>query len=277
VIRRPLHRGLACLLSLVTLMGTMLITASPSSAELDPENLPPVPECTSDLIPEGAQFVSCVEIHLNSGSAKFGSIEANFDQPTVIRQVIGLKFVPGGFETVPVPGDGAGVTFPTVEVPGGLLGGIPILEDISLGPLTDVSATIVPTAPMTFTTPDAGALLNGTGRLTTATIPLMVKINNALLGDACTIGSPAQPINLNLDLDLSGGLVAAHFAELKASDTTFAIPAAKGCGPLGLGGLLTGLNVNLFDGLINQKAGLPSASGQNHITFDGVLAAKATF
>lgn len=279
MIRRHLRRKLACLLSAVTLTGVLLATAGPAGAELDLDNLPPVPECPAELTPPGAILALCIELHLNSGSAKFGSIETTFDDPIVVRQVVGAALnEEGQLVTIPVPGESTGVSFPEIVVPGGLFGGVPLLENLDLGPITGVSATIEPVGEMTLSEPDVVALLTGNGRLTTATIPFVVRVNNALLGSTCTIGNPNDPVVLNLDLDLSGGLVQAHYSELRASDTTFSVPAAQDCGVLGTGKLLNRLglgSLNLFDTLVNGKVGLPSASGANHIVFDGVIATIA--
>lgn len=275
----PKRRWLTGLIAAATMATASLVSPSPAAAALTPEEIPPIPACSDDLRPPDALFVTCVELHLNSGQAKFGSVETTVSGPIVVRKVFATKLGPGGLEVVEVPQEGGGgLSFPTVVVPGGLFGGIPILEDLDLGPLTGVTATIIPAGELTTSPVNVGAVLNGTGRLTTATIPLYIQLNNTLLGDTCTIGTAADPILLNLDLDLSGGLQQAHFADLVASDTTFAIPAARDCGLLGTGALLNdaGLGAaNVFDLLVNNKAGLPSPSGNNYLTFDGVFAAKA--
>jgi hypothetical protein len=264
--------------------GATLGLAGPASAQEAPPGPPiPYPRCeTTDYdLPEGVSLIFCVEIHLGPGHVKFGSVESDVAAPATIRQVVGLG---PNFTIVPITEDGApgAPSFPTIEVPGGIFAGIPLLQDLQLGSLTGVSANIVPVGPLTTSEINIGSLFSGVGPLTTANLPFVVKVNNLLLGNTCFIGTPAAPINLNLALELTEQLYTDELgivSALTGSDTSFAIPAADGCGPLGVGGLLSKLKlqaVNVFNGLVNSQVGLPSPSGNNHLTFgDGRLAITA--
>lgn len=281
------RRGLRAALALAVAAGTLAV-AGPNAASAAPEDevIPTPAVCNIEdyAIPEGVLAIFCLDIHLRGGSVKFGSIQSDIADPAPIKQVIGLG---EGLTMVPIdtgaPGGGT-PSFPTITVPGGIFGGVPLLENLQLGSLTGVSANIEPTGALTTGEVNIGALLGGVGDLTTANLPFRVKVNNLLLGSGCYIGTPQAPVNLNLGLELTenlqndgGGLV----SRLVASDTTFAIPAAQGCGPLGVPNVLSLLKlnpVNIFNSVINSKVGLPSATGNNHLTFaDGFFTISADF
>lgn len=105
-------------------------------------------------------------------------------------------------------------------------------------------------------------------------LPIQLKLSNALLGDNCYIGTKDDPITLDMIADSATmgnmenpivengqqytGLV---YRGVEASGDDFAVPAATGCGILGLGEL---------NWAVNLRAGLPSAIGNNsiHVTTD---------
>jgi hypothetical protein len=111
------------------------------------------------------------------------------------------------------------------------------------------------------------------------TIPIKIHLENRLLGPNCTIGSDLNPILLNpQNTDLSNAKSVGAFFSFDADgvpdstpgpdgslsvtglvqrDDTFAVPGATGCGPKGS-----------FDALVNRVAGVPSASGLNHLVLD---------
>jgi hypothetical protein len=282
--RRSRRRGLRGLLALALTSGAFI--AGPASP-VDADEAVPTPgtcEIEDYEVPEGIPAIFCVEIHLRGGSVKFGNIESALADPAPIRQVLGLQLADLSTVPIPDPSGGGDPTFPTITVPGGILGGVPILESLPLGPLTDVTANIQPTGDLTTGEINIGTLFVGVGPLTTANLPFQVKVNNALLGDECLIGTTAEPVDLNLDLVLTENLQNdgdGIVSRMTASDTTFSIPEADGCGPLGLPKLLKGLGLqkaNIFNSLINQKVGLPSGSGANHLTFaDGYFTIAGDF
>jgi hypothetical protein len=107
--------------------------------------------------------------------------------------------------------------------------------------------------------------------LTTFTQPVKIKLTNPLLGGNCFIGSDSDPIVLNPTI-ISGNLtvepdpdpvrfpttVVLAILDAVATDDTFSVPAATGCGPRGVA-----------DAAINSLLGLPSPSGNNHLVLNG--------
>jgi hypothetical protein len=109
------------------------------------------------------------------------------------------------------------------------------------------------------------------GEGTALTLPIKVKLENALFGSKCYIGSNSDPIMLELTTGTTsppspntpitgapgtksskeeGGILV--ISGVKLVDNSFSAPGATGCGLFGL-----------LDGLINAKLGLPSAAGSN--------------
>ena len=116
-----------------------------------------------------------------------------------------------------------------------------------------------------------------TGLGTALTLPVKVKLENALFGSKCYIGSNSSPIMLDLTTGTTsppppntpitgnpgtkkskekGGIL--EIGGVKLVDNSFAAPGATGCGLFGL-----------LDGLINAKLGLPSAAGSNTAILNG--------
>lgn len=106
-------------------------------------------------------------------------------------------------------------------------------------------------------------------------LPVKVKLDNAILGSSCYIGSDKTPLQLKFTTGTSGSLKGSQgalsfnptFTVITISggkfvDGTFAAPAASGCG---------GLLSFLVDPVVNSVLGLPSASGKNKATLEGKL------
>ena len=108
-------------------------------------------------------------------------------------------------------------------------------------------------------------------QLTTFTQPVKIKLSNPLLGGNCFIGSDSDPIVLNPNI-ISGNLTffpdpdpvrfpttaVLAILDAQATDDTFSVPAATGCGPGGVA-----------NAPINSLLGLPSPSGNNHLVLNG--------
>jgi hypothetical protein len=114
-------------------------------------------------------------------------------------------------------------------------------------------------------------------------LPLKVRLDSTILSSNCYIGSNTNPIQLNLTTDttnppppnqpISGTQGTITFDPNLAGvfrsngnvlvDNAFAVPAASGCGILGIG---------LIDALVNLQAGLPSPAGTNETTQNGTAA-----
>ncbi|HEX3359948.1 MAG TPA: hypothetical protein VHS74_03050 [Solirubrobacterales bacterium] len=111
-------------------------------------------------------------------------------------------------------------------------------------------------------------------------LPIRVHLINGALGNNCYVGSPSNPINLNLttgttspplpNKPISGQEPTLSFNEasgiLKASngkyvDNSFAAPGASGCVLTVFGFIPISIN-----GLVNSQSGLPSAAGKNATT-----------
>jgi hypothetical protein len=103
-------------------------------------------------------------------------------------------------------------------------------------------------------------------------LPVKFKLENALFGKECYIGSNSEPIKLELITGATtggptgnpgtksskeeGGIL--EISGVSLVTNTFAAPKASGCGLFGL-----------LDGLIDEKEGLPSAAGKNTAVLNG--------
>ena len=194
-----------------------------------------------------------------------------YNNPIVVKCLYGVtnggEFVMGN-AAVPITKEitiqgglkeGGGVIPPTngeilsrtpLKVPGGILG----IE--LLGPLTEVTAT---------------AEVVGEAEIKSSVhLPLQVRLGNPLLGGNCTIGTPSEPVTLNMiygttsppppNEPISGELKittrdAGNITVLSGRlvENAFPVPGVSGCGLLPF----------LFDPLIDAKEGLPSAAGKN--------------
>ncbi len=308
------RRGLAGLLAVIALaIAGVGLTATPVQAEDPPppdgSQFNPYPDlatlpieiinCNIDaaLIPEGTFLTMCIEMTFEGGTAKFGNIDSTIEGPIKVRQVVAVVFGPGGFTDISIvtidestSGGGSGFAFPTIDVPGGLLGNA-ALNDL-LRPVTGVTAQIEPLGELTLNDLNQNLILEAlfTGEntetlLAVANLPFRVKVNNLLLGETCYIGSPEDPVDLNLPLHLTEvdqwnssfavpqpppELTFQYFVwKADATDATFDIPEADGCGLLGTGELLDPVGLNLFDMLVNQSVGLPAPAGTNLLSLQG--------
>ena len=106
--------------------------------------------------------------------------------------------------------------------------------------------------------------------LTTFTLPVKISLENPLLGK-CSIGSNSDPVVLHPAI--TSGTVAfmpdpdpvrfpntvvLAIQDAVATDDTFSVPVATGCGPKGVA-----------NASINSFLGLPSPSGNNHLVLNG--------
>ena len=118
------------------------------------------------------------------------------------------------------------------------------------------------------------------------TIPIKIHLKNSTLGPGCFIGSNEDPILLNpQNTDLSNAKSVGAFFSFDSNgvpdatpgpdgallvtglvqrDDTFAVPGATGCGSHGS-----------LDGLVDSVAGVPSASGNNHLVLDDASSSLA--
>jgi hypothetical protein len=106
-------------------------------------------------------------------------------------------------------------------------------------------------------------------------LPVKIKLDNAILGSNCYLGSESKPVQLNFTTGTSGKLKGSAgtisfnpsftittISGGKLVDGTYAAPAAAGCG---------GIFSFLVDPLVNSILGTPSPSGSNAATLEGKL------
>jgi streptogramin lyase len=145
-----------------------------------------------------------------------------------------------------------------VDVPGGLIGQLPLVGPIlgqSPAAMWDVNKL---TVTQTLNGP-VHVSLSGGGFGAKAS--LNIHLNNQLLGSSCVIG----PLDASLSPAFTAGTptfddAISWIAGQVSIDAPVAVPAAKGCGPFGI-----------LDGVINQMMGLPSPASKNSMSLTGVL------
>lgn len=171
-------------------------------------------------------------------------------------------------------------------VPGGLLGVTapkwwPIwvqdwFNDLIQEGLTGVNATVELTGPtkgLTNIQLNTIALLGRKG--TALGLPAKIHLENPILGSSCYIGSNANPVQINFTTGVSGslegspGTLSANeaftlltFTGGHLVDGTFTAPGAEGCG---------GIFSLFVDPLVNSILGVPSGSGKNMASLEGVI------
>jgi len=267
----------------------MLVTASSASAvELkghwNTVNRCPVDDPLVLAAPGDTGVALCVASSSPGGSIKLGKMEATATGATNLQFAIVTSTEGDLSFTAVSPAGGAIISEPT-KVKGGLLniscgdGPDPLsiraicrtlLED---SPLNKVTATVESAGPITDFDLVAG-LQEG---LPILTMPVKIKLNNPLLGGNCYIGSNENPIVLrpaNTDMsnaqaqfgqfnhetgedDPDGEMAVIGVAGAVQGDSSFEVPKAKGCGLL-----------NIFDGAINQRVGLPAAAGVSELVLN---------
>jgi hypothetical protein len=268
-------RRLAAMSGTAALGALLLATAAPASSHNPTGEFAPFAECPLNRL----SITNCIHWVIAGGSLKLGTKTIPI-KPTTIQ---------GGYE-----GTGSEVEFFGAEngdtlsktaqpLPGGLLG-ITAPESwpeevqgwfnnlINEG-FTGVNATIELAAPATSIALSTENLINQEG--TTLGLPVKVKLDNAILGSNCYIGSSAEPIQINLTTGTSGSLAGAG-GELSFNEEftlvtvkgprlvngTFEAPEAEGCG---------GIYSSYVTPLVNSIFMLPSSAGKNSLVWEGTL------
>ncbi|GAB3964316.1 hypothetical protein GCM10029978_024510 [Actinoallomurus acanthiterrae] len=228
---------------------------------------PPIVDGTSPRIAASFQgrcpttAIICQTQLTTGGSVKIGSFSQTM--PSGALRVTGyVTSLSGGSTVLQPPLTGSQLESVPVEVPGGIIGTLPLI-----GPILGMTpAAMLPFNKLTITQSLAGPITVGFGPGgLQATAQLNVHLNNTLLGDNCVIG----PITAKLGpADRSGG--SAHDPQLgwqplnvEIKDDTIAVPKAAGCGLAGI-----------LDGVINSTMGLPSTSG-NTLDLTAILSVGA--
>jgi hypothetical protein len=231
-----------------------------------------------------ATIADCVYSVSNGGSFTVGTKTVPLKNPVTLQ---------GGYE-----GAGSEIEFYGAEngdtlsktpqpVPGGLLGIVAptwwpkwaqdwFNEQISKG-FTGVNATVELAGPTKGFLPNVKLstenLIFEEG--VALQLPTKIKLDNAILGSECYIGSDESPVVIPFTTGTSGKLKGTagevKFNEAftivtisggKLVNNTFAAPEADGCG---------GFASFLVDPLVNSILGLPSGSGKNSAILEGKL------
>ncbi|GAA4807940.1 hypothetical protein [Tomitella cavernea] len=202
---------------------------------------------------------SCYDLYVRSGTMKLGNLTVDIPDGSM-KIAVGQNFkVDENGNPIPLdPGPGYelawlakddghnGLYSNDVTVPGGALG-TSSSENFAL---TGIKAEVQAVEPPVVDLQES--------RLT---MSIRIKLSNPLLGDSCYLGSAENPINIDLkptyvppalENDHGDG---AMLTGLKSVDNSFSVPGATGCGLFGS-----------LNGMVNSKAGAPSASGQNSLT-----------
>lgn len=195
----------------------------------------------------GDDIGTCVSVVVRGGEMQIGGLTVPVPDGS-LKIAGGVTYVEDGDDWkdvfIPQPGTNFGVTSNPITVPGGALG-----IDTPLN-LTQIQSTVEAVGTPFVNVLDAAV-----------SMPVRLKLENPLLGDNCYLGSETNPITLNLETTgnppsepIGGGTPGAVFPAVPHTDTTFAVPAASGCGPLGS-----------LNWAVNLRASTPSASGYNSL------------
>jgi hypothetical protein len=214
----------------------------------------------------------CIASISTSGTFTINGIPTAITHPVIVQ--FGVWSPPNAGDNqfaggVVQPADGKSLVDSPEQMPGGL----PLLL---LCPGSTPGVAALCKKAMTSGQTEVAALVESAGLitdffLTEFTPPVKIKLINPLLGGNCYIGSDDDPIVLHPSI-ISGTLafvpdpdpvrfpttVVLEVLDAVATDDTFSVPAATGCGPGGVA-----------DAAINSLLGLPSPSGNNHLVLNG--------
>ncbi|MFC5182893.1 Vgb family protein [Actinomadura harenae] len=200
----------------------------------------------------------CISQVTTGGNTKIGSFA--LDLPPAAIRITGYIGNPDstGNPVLNPPVSGKQFEGTPVEVPGGLIGQLPLIGPI----LGKTPAAMWDVNKLTVSQTLAGPVhvLQVPGGFG-AQASLNIHLNNTLLGSNCVIG----PVQASLSPTFTGGSFL-NDPQLGWSggqmeiNAPIAIPKASGCGPFGL-----------LDGVINQMMGLPSPAANNSMNLTGIL------
>lgn len=197
----------------------------------------------------GDDIGTCVTVVVRGGEMRIGGLTVPVPDGS-LKVAGGVTYVEDGDDWkdvfIPEEGTNFGVTSTPIDVPGGALG-----IDTPLN-ATKIQATVEAVG-MPYVDVLNAAL----------SMPVRLKLANPLLGDNCYLGSESNPVVLDLESTgnppsepVDDGIPgSAVFKAVPHTDTTFAVPAATGCGPMGA-----------LNWAVNLRASTPSASGKNSLS-----------
>ena len=206
----------------------------------------------------------CLAATTTSGEFQLANKTVPITKPIVLQG----GTVEGTHVLVPAA-DGNTLSRTPLTVPGGLTG----IEGLPLG--GEVTAVTELAGPVEV------FAQNLTGLGPAVKLPVKVKLENPLLGEACYVGSEAEPIILQLTTGttnppppakpISGNpgtasvnpaLTIITISGTSLVDNTFAAPAVSGCG---------GVLSLLLDTAVDLQVGLPAAAGASTAVLNGTL------
>ncbi len=219
----------------------------------------------------GGDATGCIAVVNTSGTFTIHGVPVAIKHPVIVQ--FGVWSPPGAVSSqfeggTVMPADGRSLVDSPELTPGGLPvlllcpGSTPGIQALcrkaSNSGHTGLTALVRPAGPIT------------NFQLTTFTQPVKIQLINQVLGGKCYIGSDANPIVLNPTIT-SGSLAfvpdpnptrfpntaVLEILNAQATDTSFTVPVATGCGPGGSA-----------DAQIDTTLGLPSLSG-NSLVLNG--------
>ena len=228
-----------------------------------------------------AKVTECVYSLTNGGFFQVGKKTVPLVNPVTLQ---GGTYLNEAEEVVFVGAENGDTLSKTPQpVPGGLLGITApkwwpkFIQDwfndqINKG-FTGVNATVELAAPASAIKLSTQNLVNQEG--TALGLPTKVKLDNAILGSNCYLGSNSKPIQIDFTTGTSGSLEGSvgtitfnkDFTLVTVSggklvNGTFAAPGVSGCG---------GIFSFFIDPLVDSILGTPSASGKNTAVLEGKL------
>ncbi len=261
------------------LVAAMLVPSQALAASHNPTgDFVPFAECP--LNNEAVE--GCIFSESNGGFFQMGSKEVPLVNPVILQ---------GGLAKGAFVGAENGETLSKTPqpVPGGLLGIVApkwwpewlqewFNNGINEG-LTGVNATVELAGPASNIKINTTNLILEKG--TAISLPVKIKLSNALLGSNCYIGSDSSPVVIDFTsgatappppnesihgskgtLGSAGGGKIIVLSGGQLVNNSFAAPEADGCG---------GFFSFFIDPLVNSLVGLPSAAGTNTAILEGVL------
>ncbi|MCP2340296.1 Vgb family protein [Actinomadura rupiterrae] len=222
-----------------------------------PPNGPGAPTMAAQFQNRCPQTICLTEV-TTGGNTKIGSFA--LDLPAGAIRITGYLGDPDstGLPVLKPPVSGQQFEGKPIDVPGGLIGQLPLVGPI----LGKTPAAMWAVNKLTVTQSLAGpvhvlAAPGGFGAQTT----INIKLNNDLLGPNCVIG----PVDAKLAPTFTGGGFGddpqlGWVGGQMEINAPIAIPKAQGCGPF-----------NILDGVINQMMGLPSPADKNSMNLTGIL------
>jgi hypothetical protein len=277
---------------LVALLASLIVLGSASPA-LATEHHPTGDYAQFNQCPLSNPATNfCLYAQTESGEFVVGKKKVPITNPIILQggihvieneelEIIGTEFI--GAE------NGVTLSKSPQNVPGGILGVNcseisnefvrSVCEIIFENKITGVTATTELAAPASAITVNLNNLIGGSG--TALSLPVKVKLDNPLLGEACYVGSNSAPIPLPLttgttsppepNKPISGKVGKVEFknsfaltviTENTLVNNSFAAPGAEGCG---------GIFSFLIDPLVNAQLGIPAAAGHNSAVLNGTL------